>query len=178
MIWSLSEVIVVPTAPMGIYSNRFDSLDAIEEGSQIAVPNDPTNLARALLILESEGLITLASSFDPLTASERDVEENVKNLEFKPIEAGQLPRAVEGTDLAAVPGNYALAAKMNLLDALVLETMPDKYRNRVVVNTRDLDKPFVQDIKEAVESEEFEAVIDEEFKGFGKPEWMLERNKE
>jgi D-methionine transport system substrate-binding protein len=75
-------------------------------------------------------------------------------------------------DLSAVPGNFALAAKMDLLDALVLENMPDDYRNRVVVNTKDLEAQFTKDIKEAVESEEFEKVIEAEFKGFGKPDWM------
>jgi D-methionine transport system substrate-binding protein len=173
----LSEVIIVPTAPMGIYSNKFKSLAEVKEGSQIAIPNDPTNAARAFLILQDAGFIKLDPSANPLTVSEKDIKENVKNLQFKPIEAGQLPRAVESVDLAAVPGNYALAAKMNLLDALVLEKMPDKYRNRVVVNTKDLNKPFVKDIKEAVESEEFEKVIDEQFKGFGKPEWMLKRKQ-
>jgi len=173
----LSEVIIVPTAPVGIYSNKFQSLDEIKDGSEIAIPNDPTNLARTLLILQDAGLVTLDSSVNPLTVSEKDVKENVKNLKFRPLEAGQLPRAVESVDLAAVPGNFALAAKMNLLDALVLENMPDDYRNRVVVNTKDLDKQFVKDIKEAVESKEFEKVIDEQFKGFGKPKWMLERGR-
>ncbi|GAA0324035.1 MetQ/NlpA family ABC transporter substrate-binding protein [Bacillus carboniphilus] len=171
----LSEVIVVPTAPMGIYSKKFDSLETIEDGASIAIPNDPTNAARAFLILEDAGLVTLNAETDPLTVSEKDVEENVKNLKFEPIEAAQLPRAVDSVDLSAVPGNFALAAKMNLLDALVLETMPDQYRNRVVVNTEDLDADFVKDIKEAVESADFEATIDEEFQGFGKPEWMLNR---
>lgn len=171
----LSEVIVVPTAPMGIYSKKFKSLDDIEEGAALAIPNDPTNAARAFLILEDAGLIKLNPSADPLTVSEKDVVENVKNLQFKPLEAAQLPRAVDSVDLSAVPGNFALAAKMNLLDALQLENMPDQYRNRVVVNTKDLDGQFAKDIKEVVESEDFEKVIDEEFKGFGKPEWMLNR---
>ncbi|WP_243388040.1 MetQ/NlpA family ABC transporter substrate-binding protein [Bacillus kexueae] len=172
----LSEVIIVPTAPMGIYSQAFESIDAIEEGSEIAIPNDPTNLARALLILQEEGLITLDPNTNPLTVSEKDVEENIKNLVIKPIEAGQLPRSVESVDLAAVPGNYALAANMDLLDAIALENMPDDYRNRVVVNTKHLNERFVQDIREAVESAEFEQVIDEEFQGFGKPEWMNQDN--
>lgn len=173
----LSDVISVPTAPMGIYSKKFQSLDEIKEGSTIAIPNDPTNLARALLILQDAKLIKLDPSVNPLTVSEKDVKENVKKLQFKPIEAGQLPRTVESVDLAAVPGNFALAAKMNLLDALVLEKMPDEYRNRIVVNTKDVNKPFVKDIKEAVESKEFEEVIDKEFKGFEKPKWMLERKQ-
>jgi D-methionine transport system substrate-binding protein len=66
---------------------------------------------------------------------------------------------------------------MDLTDALALENMPDDYRNRIVVNTKDLNQPFVKDLKEAVESKEFEKVIDQEFRGFGKPKWMLERNK-
>ncbi|WP_026771568.1 MetQ/NlpA family ABC transporter substrate-binding protein [Sediminibacillus sp. JSM 1682029] len=170
----LSEVIIVPTAPMGLYSNTFDSIDAIEDGSTIVIANDPTNLARTLVMLQDEGLITISEDVDPLRASVDDIAENPKNLKFQEIEAGQLPRAVESEDLAAVPGNYALAADIDLLDALALEDMPDDYRNRVVVNTEDLDKQYVKDIKEVVESDEFEQIIDEEFQGFGKPEWMKE----
>ncbi|MCM3705638.1 MULTISPECIES: MetQ/NlpA family ABC transporter substrate-binding protein [Cytobacillus] len=168
----LSEVITVPTAPMGIYSKKFASLEEIKEGSAIAIPNDPTNAARAFLILEDAGLITINAEADPLTISEKDVEDNVKNLQFKPIEAAQLPRAVDSVDLSAVPGNFALAAKMDLLDALQLENMPDKYRNRVVIDTKNTDTQLAKDLKAAVESDEFEKVIDEQFKGFGKPEWM------
>ncbi|MCP8615821.1 MetQ/NlpA family ABC transporter substrate-binding protein [Salirhabdus salicampi] len=171
----LSEVIIVPTAPMGIYSNKFDSIEDIEEGSEIAIASDPTNLARTLLILEAAGLIKISEDVDPLKASEKDVVENYKNLKLSPIEAAQLPRAVETVDLSAVPGNFALAADMNLLDALALEEMPDDYRNRVAVRTEDLDAQFVKDIEDAIKSVDFEATIDEQFKGFGKPAWMLNR---
>lgn len=170
----LSALITVPTAPMGIYSNQFDSLEAIEDGATIAIPNDPVNGARALLMLEAEGLVELDPEADVLQASERDVVTNTKNLVFQPIEAGQLPRAVDGSDLAAVPGNFALAAEMDLLDALVLENMPDQYRNVVAVNSANEDSDLAADLVEVVESEEFEAVIDAEFEGFGKPEWMAE----
>jgi D-methionine transport system substrate-binding protein len=171
----LSELIIVPTAPMGIYSSKFDSLDAITDGSSISLPNDPVNLARALGVLEDAGLVTLNADVNPLTVSEKDVTENPKNLEFQPIEAGQLPRSVDSVDLAAVPGNFALAAKMDLLDALVLEDMPDDYRNRVVVNTKEVESSFAKDIQEVVESVEFESIIDEQFQGFGKPAWMANR---
>ncbi|SDJ81284.1 MetQ/NlpA family ABC transporter substrate-binding protein [Sediminibacillus albus] len=170
----LSEVIIVPTAPMGLYSNSFDSIEDIEDGSTIVIANDPTNLARTLTMLQDEGLITISDEVDPLRASVNDITENPKNLNFQEIEAGQLPRSVESEDVAAVPGNYALAADMDLLDALALEDMPDDYRNRVVVNTEDIDKQYVKDIKEVIESDEFEEIIDEEFQGFGKPQWMKE----
>ena len=171
----ISEVISVPTAPMGIYSKKFTSLDEVEDGTELAMPSDPTNGARAFMMLEDAGLISISESADPLTISEKDVAENPKNLKFSPVEAAQLPRLVDSVDLVAVPGNFALAAKMNLLDALELENMSDEYRNRVVINTKDLDSDFAKALKAAVESEKFEQIIDEEFKGFGKPEWMENR---
>lgn len=168
----LTALISVPTAPMGIYSNTYKSLDEVEDGATVTVPNDPTNAARAFNTLEDEGLIKLDEKANPLTVSEKDVVENKKNLVFQPIEAGQLPRSVESADLAAVPGNFALAAKMDLLSALALENMMDPYRNIVAVKADNEGSQLAKDIKEVVESEDFEKVIDEEFKGFGKPEWM------
>jgi D-methionine transport system substrate-binding protein len=168
----LSEVIIVPTAPMGLYSDKYKALDDIKEGSTLAIPNDPVNLARTLIMLQDAGLITIKDNVNQLTASEKDVKENPKKLNFKPLEAAQLPRAVQSADIAAVPGNFALAAKMDLLDAIQLEKMPDLYRNRVVVNTKDVKSQFAKDLKEVVESKAFEEEIDKDFKGFGKPEWM------
>lgn len=168
----LSALINVPTAPMGIYSNKYKSLADVKDGSTVTLPNDPTNAARALNTLRDAGLITIKEGTDPLKVSEKDVAENKKNLKFQPIEAGQLPRSVDSADLACVPGNFALAAKMNLLDALTLENMDDKYRNIVAVKTDNKDSQLAKDIKEVVESADFEKVIDEQFKGFGKPEWM------
>lgn len=171
----LTDLIAVPTAPMGIYSSKYNSLDELDEGSTVALANDPTNLARSLGLLQDAGLLTIKDDIDPLRVSEKDVKDNPKQLVLQPIEAAQLPRAVDSADLALVPGNFALAVKMNLLDALKLENMPDDYRNRVVINTADKDKAFAKDLKEAVESPEFEQRIDEQFQGFGKPEWMLNR---
>lgn len=170
----LTGLITVPTAPMGIYSNQYDSIEAIEDGATIAIPNDPVNAARAFLILEAEGLVELDPEAEVLQVSERDIVTNTKNLVFQPIEAGQLPRAVEGSDLAAVPGNFALAADMNLLDALVLENMPDQYRNVVAVTAENEDSQLAADLVEVVESEEFDEVIRAEFEGFGRPGWMTE----
>lgn len=168
----LTALISVPTAPMGIYSNTIKSIKDVKDGATVTLPNDPTNAARALNTLRDAGLITIKADADPLKVSEKDIDENKKNLKFQPIEAGQLPRSVESADLAAVPGNFALAAKMNLLDALTLEDMADNYRNIVAVKTSNKDSQLSKDIKAVVESADFEKVIDDQFKGFGKPSWM------
>ena len=171
----LTGLITVPTAPMGIYSNKYKSIEEVKDGATIAIPNDPVNAARTFLILQDHGLIELDPNAEPLTVSEKDIKTNAKNLVFQPIEAGQLPRSVDGADLAAVPGNFALAADMNLLDALILENMPDLYRNLVAVTTANKDSQLAKDLVEIVEAPEFEGIIDAEFEGFGKPEWMKNR---
>ncbi|MFK4998290.1 MetQ/NlpA family ABC transporter substrate-binding protein [Bacillus sp. N9] len=172
---NLSEVITVPTSPMVIFSNKFNSLDEITDGATLALPNDPTNMGRALLILEQEGLITLKDDVSHLTISEKDIKDNIKNIKFQPIEAGQLPRAVESVDMSAVPGNFAFAAKMSPQDGIAIEDMDNVFRNRVVIDTKNKDAQFVKDIIEVVESEEFEAVIDSDFVDFTKPDWMQNR---
>jgi D-methionine transport system substrate-binding protein len=172
---NLTALITVPTAPMGIYSNTYKSLDEVKDGATISIPNDPTNAARAFNTLQDEGLITIDENAEPATVSEKDVTENKKNLKFQPLESGQLPRSVDSVDLAAVPGNFAIAANMDLLSALALENMLDQYRNVVAVKTDNKDAQFAKDLKEVVESEDFEKIIDEDFEGFGKPEWMKNR---
>lgn len=168
----LSEVITVPTAPIGIYSKKYKSLDEIEDGSTIAIANDPTNLARGLTVLHENGVISFDETTNPLKATVKDIKENPKNLQFKEIEAAQLPRSLDSVDLAAVNGNFAISAGIDLTTALVLDKLPADIQNRVVVRTEDLNSQFVKDIKEIIESEDFRKVIDEQFKGFNKPEWM------
>lgn len=168
----LTALITVPTAPMGIYSNTYKSFDEVKDGATITIPNDPVNAARAFNTLQDEGLIVVDEKADPLKVSEKDIIENKKNLKFQPLESGQLPRSVDSADLAAVPGNFALAAGMDLLSALALENMLDPYRNVVAVKVDNEDSQFAKDILSVVESDEFEKIIDEEFAGFGKPEWM------
>ncbi|MBF0781028.1 MULTISPECIES: MetQ/NlpA family ABC transporter substrate-binding protein [unclassified Granulicatella] len=167
----LTPLIQVPTAPMGIYSNKYKTLSEVPSGATLALPGDVTNAARAYNILSKEKLVTLNDNVDVLKISQKDIKENYKNLAFNEIEAAGLPRAIDSADLSAVPGNYALASKMDLTSALALEKMDDNYRNRVVVKTKDKDAQFAKDLIEVVKSEKFNKVIDEEFKGFDKPNY-------
>ncbi|AOY75918.1 MetQ/NlpA family ABC transporter substrate-binding protein [Clostridium formicaceticum] len=171
----LSSVINIPTAAVGLYSNRIKSLDDLEEGSVVTIANDPTNLARALRLLEAAGLVTISENMDPTTASEKDIVENPKNLQITPVEAAQLPRTLESSDLAAINGNFAIAAGIDLSTAIVMETLEEPYKNLIAVRTEDLDKEFVKDMKEIVQSEAFREAINNPndiFNSFQKPDWF------
>src|SRR5699024_4186124 len=117
----VADMISVRTAPLGIYSEKYDSIDDIEDSASVTIPNDPTNAARACITLEENGVIEIDPDVEPTKVSESDINDNPKNLEIKPLEAGQLPRSVDSADMAAVPGNFAVAADFDLLDALALE---------------------------------------------------------
>lgn len=171
----LEALIIVPTAPMGFFSNEFKTIDEIPEGATVAIANDPSNAARTLLSLQEQGLIEIDPNIDELKASEKDVMKNDKNLVFQPIEGAALPRTIESVDLAGVPGNFALGAGLNLLDAMFLENMPDQFRNVVAMKADNKESQLAKDLIEIVESAKFEEVIDADFKGFGKPEWMANR---
>lgn len=167
---NLTDLIQVPTAPMGLYSGKYDSLEGIENGSEVALPPDPTNMSRAFMVLDDAGLIKLKEDVDIFDITEDDIIENSKNLKFVFQDAGQLPRSVDQIGLSLVPGNFALASDMKLEDALVLEKMSKYFRNRIVVNDDLASDKVREDLIKAVQSEGFNEVIDEEFKGFDKPE--------
>ncbi|OGO78394.1 MAG: metal ABC transporter substrate-binding protein [Clostridiales bacterium GWB2_37_7] len=174
----LSPVIIVPTAGVGIYSKKIKSLEELQEGSQVAIPNDPTNLSRALRLLQAAKLITIKSDIDPTKASEKDIVENPKNLKIVTLEAAQLPRSLETTDLAVINGNFAISAGIPLSTALVMEKLAEEYKNVIAVRTEDLDKEFVKDIKAVVESEAFFVAIEDDkqdFKSFQKPDWYKQK---
>lgn len=96
--------IQVPTAPMGLYSSEFESLEEITNGSEVALPLDPVNSSRGFLTLEEAGLITISEDANMLAIEEEDITSNNKNLEFVFQDAGQLPRSVEQIGLSLVPG--------------------------------------------------------------------------
>ncbi|WP_410015944.1 MetQ/NlpA family ABC transporter substrate-binding protein [Sodalis sp. C49] len=171
----VSKLITVPTASMGFYSHKITAIRELKKGDIITLSNDPTNLARGLRFLEKLGLIKIKADIDPTKASERDIALNPRGLVFKPLEAAQLPRTLDSASGALVNGNFAIAAGLKMSSALALETLDENLKNVIAVRTDDLDKPFVKDIKAAVESPAYAAVINQPgsmFSQFQKPEWM------
>jgi D-methionine transport system substrate-binding protein len=170
----LVQVIQVPTAPIGIYSKKHQSIDEIEDGSTIATSNEPVNQARALAMLDQLGIITLKEGVDPTKASEKDIAKYHKKIVIKPLEPAQLPRALEDVDFSFINGNFAISSGLKLADALALEKTPSYYMNGVTVLGKDKDTQFVKDIIEAYKSEEFKNLIKESemYKGYVWPGWM------
>ncbi|NUW39238.1 MetQ/NlpA family ABC transporter substrate-binding protein [Nonomuraea rhodomycinica] len=130
----LSFVTPVHLEPLGLYSKKVTSLQALPSGASVAVPNDATNLGRALKLLADNGVITLKQGAGT-TATERDVTGNPKNLAFKPLEAAQLPRSLDDVDAAVINGNYAIEAGLKpASQALALEKSEgNPYVNGLVV---------------------------------------------
>ena len=161
----------VPTLGMGIYSKKVDKLDDLKEGSVVSLPNDASNLARALQLLAANDLITINDSIDETKATVDDIKENKHKLEFKPLESAQLARSLDNVDVALIPGNYSWAAKLNPEDALALEKLQENYKNVFAVRNDEVDGDFGKVIKEVLESQEFKDAINKsEFKEFEKPE--------
>lgn len=165
----LVDLVQSTTAPMGIYAEKIRKLSDLPEGSVVTLPNDPTNLARALQLLVQQQLITLKSGVDPLRVSQRDVLDNPKNLRFTPIEAAQLPRTLGDAGIVVVPGNFATAAGLDFNGALALETPPVAYQQVVAIRRADTGKPWAQDLKKAFRSAFFREVLQKEFSGYTVP---------
>lgn len=169
----LSELVKVPTAPIAIYSKKHKTLNDVKEGTTVALPNDPTNQARALVLLDQLGWIKLRDKYDPVRASEKDIAANIKKIKLIPLEAAQLPRSLQDTDYSFVNGNYALASGLKLKDALTTEKISPNYANLVAVRTADKDKQFARDIAAAYRSREFLEVTKKHFADYAKTDYQL-----
>jgi D-methionine transport system substrate-binding protein len=170
---ALSELIKIPTAPIAIYSQKHKTLTEVKDGATVALPNDPTNQARALVLLDQLGWVKLRANYDPIRASEKDIAANIKKIKLIPLEAAQLPRSLQDTDYSFVNGNYALASGLKLKDALATEKISPNYANLVAVRTADKDKQFAKDIAAAYRSREFLEVTNKHFADYAKTDYQL-----
>ena len=168
----LVELVQGPIAPLGVYSTKRKTLAELKDGDRITLPNDPSNLARALVLLEQNKVITLKPGIDAIRASEKDIAENPHRLKFIPLEAAQLPRTLGDSEYAIINGNFAISSGLKLTEAVVLEKTPDHYLNVVAVKRADKDAPWAQDIVEAYRSKDFRAVVDTRFQGYAKPAFL------
>ncbi|MEV7806829.1 MetQ/NlpA family ABC transporter substrate-binding protein [Microbispora sp. NPDC088329] len=162
----LSFVAPVHLEPLGLYSRKVKDIAALPQGGTVAVPNDATNLGRALKLLADNGVVTLKDGVGT-AATERDVTGNPKNLTFRPLEAAQLPRSLDDVDAAVINGNYALEASLNpSSDALVLEKAEgNPYANGLVVAQGHESDPRVKTLVGLLTGPEVKKYIEDTFKG-------------
>ncbi|KXS48217.1 MetQ/NlpA family ABC transporter substrate-binding protein [Halanaerobium sp. ST460_2HS_T2] len=162
---NLASAIKVHVEPIGLYSDKYTSLKEIPEGASIAIPNDPSNEGRALILLHNNDVITLADPTN-LSATPIDIVENPKNLNFEELEAAQLPRVLPDVAAAVINTNYALEADLNPLeDALIMEGSDSPYVNVVAVRKGDQDSEKIQILKEVIQSEKVKEFILEKYEG-------------
>lgn len=152
--------------PFGAYSARHKVTADIPDGATIAIPNDPSNSGRALLLLASQKLITLKPVASDVSATQRDILENPKKLQFREIEAAMLPRVLPEVDLALINTNYAIDAKLNpLKDALFIEDADSPYANILVARTDNANSPAMQKLAAALQTEAVRKFILEKYQG-------------
>ena len=151
--------------PMALYSDTFKSIDDLTDGAQIGIPNDTVNGGRALLLLQSNGLIKLKEGAG-LEATENDIVENRKNLKLVALEAAALPSTLQDLDGAVINGNYALDAGLNpLKDGLIIEGGDSPYANLIAVRKgEETQDKFVKLLK-ALQSDKVREFIEETYEG-------------
>ena len=161
----LVNVLGVHIEPMGIYSHKVKKLDELKEGAQVSIPSDPTNGGRALLLLERAGLLKLKDGVGA-AATVQDVVDNPKHLNFKEIEAPQLPRTLDDVDISVINTNWAMQADLvPTRDALFMEDKTSPYVNILVVREGDENRPEIQALMKALHSDTVKNFINEKYKG-------------
>ena len=153
------------TFPMGIYSKKIKSIKDLKDGATVAIPNDPTNGGRALILFEKAGLIKLKPGLGH-KASVVDIVENPRKFKIRELEAAQIPRTLEDMEIAAINTNYAMSAGLvPAKDALILEDSSSPYANILAVRSKDKDNPLYKKFLKAYQSEEVKKFVTEQFKG-------------
>ena len=154
--------------PFGIYGGKVSSLDELSEGATVAVPNDTTNEARALLLLEAQGLLKLKEGAG-LDATRNDIEENPLNLDILEVEAAQIPLSLQDVDIAVINGNYAIDAGLKVSDALAVEASDSEaavtYGNVVAVREGDEENEKTKALLDALKSDEVKSFIEDSYDG-------------
>jgi D-methionine transport system substrate-binding protein len=151
--------------PMGVYSKKVKSLNELKEGATVAIPNDPTNGGRALLVLADQGLIKVNAA-KGLKIGPADVTENPKKIEFAELDAAQLPRSLDDVDASVINTNYAMEAGLNpKTDPIAREGEKAPYINIIAINGKDKDAAWVKTLIESYHSAPVKEFVNTQFKG-------------
>lgn len=150
--------------PMGVYSRKVKKLDELKTGASVAIPNDPTNGGRALLLLQRAGVIKLKKTSVDVTV--QDISDNPKELKIQELEAAQLPRSLDDVDAAVINTNFAMQADLvPTKNAIVIEDGSSPYVNIVAVRTGDEKRPEIVALCKALQSQDAKKFFQDKYKG-------------
>lgn len=158
---NLVPIVHIPTVPAGIFSDKHKSLDEIKEGSKVAIPKDPSNVARAFRLLAKAGWIKLDESANPTTLTINDIAENVHRIDIIEMESSQIPRALPDLDYGIIPGSVVYSSKMDAEKSLLSEDVSKELELVAVVSEKNKDSKWAKDIVAAYKSDEFKSYIKE-----------------
>ncbi|MBQ6623020.1 MAG: MetQ/NlpA family ABC transporter substrate-binding protein [Mogibacterium sp.] len=160
--------------PMGVYAGTKKSFDELAEGDQVGIPNDATNGARALLLLQDNGVIKLKDGAG-VTATEQDIAENPKNIKIVPLEAATIPASLPDLALGVINANYAIGADLKIDEALATEAADslaaDTYVNVIVVNEENKDSEKTKALVAALQTDEVKKFIEDTYAGAVQPKF-------
>lgn len=170
--YKLSTVGYTFITPIGVYSHKIKDLKELRDGAHVGIPNDPSNGGRALLLLDSLGLIQLRDSHNIL-ASPLDISDNPKNLQIRELDAGMLGRAIDDFDIAIINTNWAIVSGLDLQkDAIAWEEAKNNpYNNIIVVHTAEKDEPWVKKLVSSYNNDLIRAKIKEVFGTTAQTSW-------
>lgn len=169
--YKIQSVATTVNFPIGVYSSKIKNIADLPEGASVAIPNDPTNGGRVLLLLADNGILKLKDGVGT-KASIADITENPKNLKIVEIDAAQLPRALPDVDAAGINTNYAEQAGLDpVKDPILRESPKGPYVNVIAVRDEDKDKPWVKELVEAYHSQQTKDFIEKTFKGSVLASW-------
>lgn len=152
-------------APLGIYSNNIKAIPQIEEGAQVAIPNDPSNWGRALVLLQEAGLLTIVDDFDGLGGEDK-IKSNPKNLKIIPMDSFTTPRAMEDTDIAIINNGIATDAGLSLKDAIFHESETAKpYINIIATDDKNKDNTNFKKVVDVYQSDTVKQFIEKKYNG-------------
>ncbi len=161
LMWSVK----VHNEPMGVYSSKIKDIAKVAAGAKVGIPNDATNGGRALMVLEKAGLLKLKEGIG-VSATEKDIVDNPKNLKITMMDAPMLPRALADLDICVINSNYAIEAKLNpVKDSIFMEPKDSPFANVLVIRPEDKDKEAVKKLNAALQSPQVKKFLEEKYQG-------------
>lgn len=170
---NLTNLTPIPTVPTGIFPGTKDDLQDVEAGDLVAIPDDPSNLTRALLLLEKIGWITLDDSKAPINMTTDDIVDNVVSIEIEPVQSATIPRLSADIQYGIIPGSMAYDAGVDFNSALAFEDPLDELMLQAVVSEENADTAWAQAVVEAYQLDEVKAAFEAQNEGSGQSYWII-----